>query len=74
MDNVLVLFQTDPTFRSELEAILSGFKVIFNESADTSSIDAETARNTVVIFGNPKPDFLTLCPRLRSLCACRFRL
>jgi len=67
MDNVLVLFETGPDFRSELETVLSGFKVIFNESGDTSSIDAETAKNTVVIFGNPKADFLALCPRLRWL-------
>jgi len=67
MDNALVLFQTDPAFRSELEAILGGYRVVFNESVDTSSIDDETAKNTVVIFGNPKPDFLVLCPRLRWL-------
>jgi len=67
MDNALVLFQTDPAFRSELETILGGFRVVFNESADTSSIDAETAKNTVVIFGNPKTDFLMLCPRLKWL-------
>jgi len=67
MDNALVLFQTDPAFRSDLEAILFGFRVVFNESGDTSSIDAETAKNTVVIFGNPKPDFLMLCPRLKWL-------
>jgi phosphoglycerate dehydrogenase-like enzyme len=67
MDNALVLFQTDPAFRADLEAVLSGFKVVFNESADTSSIDAETAKDTVVIFGNPKADFLSLCPRLKWL-------
>ena len=67
MDNAVVLFQTDPAFRAELEAILSGFRVVFNESEDTSSIDAEIAKNTVVIFGNPNPDFLVFCPRLRWL-------
>jgi phosphoglycerate dehydrogenase-like enzyme len=67
MDNVLVLFETDQVFRAELEAILSGFRIVFNESGDSSSIDAETAKDTVVIFGNPKADFLMLCPRLRWL-------
>jgi len=39
----------------------------FNETADTDSIDAETASETVVIFGNPKTDFLRVCPRLKWL-------
>jgi len=67
MDSILVLFKADPFFRAELEAILSDFRIVFNESVDTSSVDAETAKNTVAIFGNPKADFLTLCPRLRWL-------
>jgi len=67
MDNALVLFESDPDFRKELEGILSGYKVIFNESEDTGSIDAETAGNAAVIFGNPKADFLALCPRLKWL-------
>jgi len=67
MDNVLVLFETDPVFRADLKAILSDLNVVFHESGDTSSIDAETAKNTVAIFGNPKAGFLTLCPRLRWL-------
>jgi len=67
MENVLVLFETDPGFRKELEAVLSGFKIIFNENGDTASIDAQTAENTAIIFGNPKPDFIQLCPRLKWL-------
>ena len=65
MDNVLVLFETDPAFRQELTGILSGFRVIFNESEKTASIDAEIAKNTTIIFGNPKTEFLMLCPRLK---------
>ena len=65
MDNALVLIETDPAFREELGSILSGYKIIFNESGDTNSIDAETAGNTTIIFGNPKADFLKLCPRLK---------
>ena len=67
MNNALVLFESDPDFREELERILSGYKVIFCESGNTDSIDAETAGNTTVIFGNPKADFLKLCSRLEWL-------
>ena len=65
MDNVLVVFQTDPDFRKELEGTFSGYKVIFNEGRETGSIDAETAGNTAVIFGSPKADFIKVCPRLK---------
>jgi phosphoglycerate dehydrogenase-like enzyme len=67
MDNVLVLFETEPAFREELKSILGGFRVIFNENDDTDSIDAEAAGNTTVIFGNPEADFIKLCPRLKWL-------
>lgn len=67
MDNALVLFETDPAFREELVRVLSGYKVIFNEKADTSSIDAQTAGDITVIFGNPSADFIKLCPRLKWL-------
>ena len=67
MDNALVLFESDPGFRKELEGILSGYKITFNESDNTDSIDAETAGNATVIFGNPKADFLKLCTRLKWL-------
>ena len=68
MDNVLVLFETDPAFRRELEAVFgSGYRIIFNEKEDTGSIDAETAGNLTVIFGNPGAAFLELCPRLKWL-------
>ena len=67
MDNVLVLFETDSAFREELKSIFTGCKIIFNESNNTSSIDKETAENTTVILGNPKVDFLGLCPRLKWL-------
>lgn len=68
MDNALVLFQTDnPSFRTELEGILTGYNIIYNESPKTASIDAETAANTTIIFGNPRPEFLKLCPRLKWL-------
>jgi len=67
MDKVLVLFKSDPDFRKELEGILSDYNIIFNESEHTDSIDAETAGNATVIFGNPKADFLALCPRLKWL-------
>jgi len=67
MDNALVLFETDPAFREELQSILSRFRIVFNESDDTGSIDKETAGNTAIIFGNPEADFIKLCPRLRWL-------
>jgi len=67
MDNVLVLFETNSAFQKELSGILSGYRVIFNESDDTSSIDAETAENIAIIFGSPEPDFLKSCKRLRWL-------
>ena len=65
MDNVLVLFQTEPAFREELKSILGGFRIVFNESDDTGSVDAETAGNTTVILGNPEAGFIKLCPRLK---------
>ena len=68
MDNVLVLFETDQVFRAELNSILSGFRIVFHESGDTSSIDAETAKNTVAIFGNPKTGFWIAKNSNRILC------
>jgi len=67
MDNVLVLFETDPAFRKELEGVFSGYKIIFNESEDSNSIDAAVAGDITVIFGNPNAGFLKLCPRLKWL-------
>jgi len=67
MDNALVLFETEPAFREELKSILSGYRIVFNESDDTASIDAETAGNTTIIFGNPRAAFIKLCPRLKWL-------
>jgi len=67
MDNVLVLFKTEPAFCEELKSILDGFRVVFNESDDTSSIDAEIAGNTSIIFGNPETAFIKLCPHLKWL-------
>ena len=67
MDNALILFKTDPDFRKEIEGILTGYKIIFNESDNTDSIDAETAENATVIFGNPDADFLKFCSRLKWL-------
>ena len=65
MDNVLVLFETDAAFRQDLKGILKDYNIIFNESNDTSSINNETAENTTIILGNPKADFIKLCPRLK---------
>ena len=67
MDKVLVLFETEVGFRSELSEIFSGYDTVFNETADTGLIDTETASETVAIFGNPKADFLRVCPRLKWL-------
>ena len=67
MDNVLVLFETETGFREELKRVLSGYNIIFNESMKTASIDAKTAENVTIIFGNPRADFLALCPRLKWL-------
>jgi len=67
MDNALVLFKSDPDFRTELEGILDGYKVIFNESENTDSIDPKAAENATVVFGNPSIAFLKRCPRLKWL-------
>jgi len=67
MDNALVLFETEPAFREGLKSALSGYKIVFNEGGDTATIDAEIAENTTIIFGNPKTDFIRLCPRLKWL-------
>ena len=67
MDNVLVIYPTKPEFREELSSILSGYRIIFNESEDSSLIDAQTAGDAVIIIGNPPEDFLKLCPRLKWL-------
>ena len=67
MDNVIVMVDTDPALRKELEGIFTGYKIIFNEDDNTSGIDAATAGNTTVILGNAKPDFVKLCPRLKWL-------
>ena len=67
MDKVLVLFETEPAFREELKSVFGGFSIVFNENNDTSSIDAETAGDTTVIFGNPEAGFIRLCPRLKWL-------
>ena len=65
MENVLVLFKAGSEFRDKLTGILSGYNVIFTESDDAASIDAATAADVAVIFGNPKADLLKLCPRLK---------
>ena len=67
MDNVLVLFETTPAFRSELESIFSVYRVVYLENNETDSIDTETAADTTVIYGNPEADFLKRCPRLKWL-------
>jgi phosphoglycerate dehydrogenase-like enzyme len=67
MDNVLVLFETEPAFREELKSVLGGFRIVFVESNDTASIDTETAGNTTIILGNPGIGFIKLCPRLKWL-------
>lgn len=67
MNNVLVLFETNPVFRQELTKILSGYRIIFNEGSSTRSIDEETAGNIAIIFGNPHIDLLKRCHRLEWL-------
>jgi phosphoglycerate dehydrogenase-like enzyme len=67
MENILVLFKTEASFRERLAGIFAGKKVIFHEGEDTGPIDDETAGNTTVIFGNPGADFLRRCPRLKWL-------
>ena len=64
MDIALVLFETTSSFRTELQTILNDFEIIFNESNNTDSLDAEIAKRITVIFGSPKIDFLKLCPQL----------
>ncbi|MCL2832855.1 MAG: D-2-hydroxyacid dehydrogenase [Treponema sp.] len=65
MDTVLVLFETNDEFRREAAGIFKGYEVIYGEKNDTSDVSTETAKNITVIFGNPKADFLKLCPRLK---------
>jgi phosphoglycerate dehydrogenase-like enzyme len=65
VDKVMVLFPADAAFKERLSKILSGYEIIFNEGPDTGKIDPATARDTVIIFGNPRQDFIRLCPRLR---------
>lgn len=65
MDTALVLFETTEDFRRELTKILGGYKIVYNENNGTAAIDAQTAADTTIIFGNAKPDFLKLCPRLK---------
>ena len=67
MDNALILFETDPAFNEKLGHILNGYNIIFSDCKDGSSVDAKTAENTTIIFGNPKVEFLKLCPRLKWL-------
>ncbi|MCL2479420.1 MAG: D-2-hydroxyacid dehydrogenase, partial [Treponema sp.] len=65
MDKVLVLFEVNEDFRTELSGIFSGYKIIFNENNSTVSISAAEAADITVILGNPKKDFIKLCPRLK---------
>jgi phosphoglycerate dehydrogenase-like enzyme len=65
MEYALVLFKTDETFREQLQDRLKGITVIFHESSDTSRIDPAFAQDTAIIFGNPPPDFLSACPKLK---------
>jgi phosphoglycerate dehydrogenase-like enzyme len=65
MDKALVLFTTAENFRRELSTVLPGYGILFNEGEDTGGISGEEAGDITVIFGNPGPDFIKRCPRLR---------
>ncbi|GHU71739.1 dehydrogenase [Spirochaetia bacterium] len=65
MDKAIVLFPADASFKEQLAKILTGYEIIFNEDQNTEKIDPATARDTVIIFGSPKQDFIKLCPRLK---------
>lgn len=67
MEKAVVLFKTDPVFRAQLQERLPGIAIIFNEGEDTSALDLNTTQDTIIIFGNPTPDFLSRCPRLKWL-------
>ena len=67
MDNALVLIETNQEFRDGLSAILKGYNIIFNEGTNTDSIEAGTAADITIIFGNPSKAFLASCPRLKWL-------
>jgi phosphoglycerate dehydrogenase-like enzyme len=65
MDRALVLFAADGDFRRELPGVLPDYEILFNEGGDTGNISDEAARDITVIFGNPQPDLIKRCPRLR---------
>jgi phosphoglycerate dehydrogenase-like enzyme len=65
MDKALVLFAADEDFRRELPRALPAHEILFNEGEDTGAISGGTAGDITVIFGNPGPDFIKRCPRLR---------
>jgi len=67
MGTVLVLTESTPDFRKELESIFNGKKIIFNEGNKTDTIDDETAKDIEVIFGGPSKAFLTKCTNLKWL-------
>jgi phosphoglycerate dehydrogenase-like enzyme len=65
MDKALVLFAADENFRRELSGVLPGYGLLFNEGEDTGGIGGEDAGDITVILGNPGPEFIKRCPRLR---------
>ncbi|MDR0449884.1 MAG: D-2-hydroxyacid dehydrogenase [Treponema sp.] len=65
MDKALVLFPATEDFKRGLAGALPGYEFIFNEDGDTGRIEAGSAGDITVIFGNPGRDFIARCPRLR---------
>jgi phosphoglycerate dehydrogenase-like enzyme len=65
MDRALVLFTADENFRQELPKVLPAHEILFNEGGDTGNIGDGIAGDITVIFGNPRPDFIKRCRRLR---------
>ena len=65
MNTALVLSETSEDFQKKFNDILKNYRIIFKEDGNTASIDADTASEISIIFGNPKADFLKLCPKLK---------
>jgi phosphoglycerate dehydrogenase-like enzyme len=65
MDKALVLFAAEGHFKEDLAKALPGYEVLFHAGADAQDIDARTAGDITIIFGNPGQDLVKACPRLK---------
>ncbi|MDR1559561.1 MAG: hypothetical protein LBS84_07670 [Clostridiales bacterium] len=65
MEKALVLFETHAVFREELRRRLTNMDIVFH-SGD-SDVSPEVLNNTAIIFGFPRLDLISRCPRLKWL-------